>query len=112
MIKIDISMPSCCNECFALDDTGDYPTCLISHDSRGYNFNTHAQRMPSCPLIDGTPCIYEGTIDNEKVHCKDCKYWFEDRERCEYFSQMNADGEWEYSIFTNAEDYCSKGELE
>lgn len=50
MIKIDIQMPTCCDECFALDEHGDYPFCLISHDQRGYTFNTHKNKMPTCPL--------------------------------------------------------------
>ena len=50
MIQIDMPMPKCCDECFALDDHGDYPFCLISEDQRGYNFNTRQNRMPSCPL--------------------------------------------------------------
>ena len=62
MIKIDIPMPTCCNECFALDDMGDYPACLISHDVRGYTFNTRTQRMPSCPLIDDTTPSFKDFI--------------------------------------------------
>ena len=50
MICIDKPMPKCCDECFALDDHGDYPFCLISQDQRGYNFNTREKRMPTCPL--------------------------------------------------------------
>lgn len=50
MIAIDMEMPKCCDECFALDDHGDYPFCLISQDQRGYTFNTKEKRMPTCPL--------------------------------------------------------------
>lgn len=50
MIAIDMKMPKCCDECFALDDHGDYPFCLISQDQRGYTFNTKEKRMPTCPL--------------------------------------------------------------
>ena len=50
MIQIDIALPKCCDECFALDDHGDYPFCLISQDQKGYNFKTREMRMPSCPL--------------------------------------------------------------
>ena len=50
MIYIDMDMPTCCNRCFALDDSGDYPYCLISCKSRGYTFNTRSERMPDCPL--------------------------------------------------------------
>lgn len=50
MITIDMEMPTCCNECFALDDHGDYPCCLITQESRGYNFDIFTKRMNSCPL--------------------------------------------------------------
>ena len=45
-----IDMPSCCEECFALDFHGDYPMCMVTDEQRGYNFNTRARRMPHCPL--------------------------------------------------------------
>lgn len=45
-----IDMPSCCRECFALDDHYDYPECLITKEQRGYNFNTKLGRMIGCPL--------------------------------------------------------------
>jgi hypothetical protein len=53
MIAIkDIEMPSCCDECFALDDNSDYPMCRITHDQRGYTFNALNKRMDSCPLVE------------------------------------------------------------
>lgn len=45
-----VDMPSCCDECFALDGNGDYPFCLITQEQRGYNFRTREQKMPKCPL--------------------------------------------------------------
>ena len=45
-----IDMPSCCDECFALDDNGDYPLCLITQEQRGYTFRTREQKMDRCPL--------------------------------------------------------------
>ena len=45
-----IDMPSCCDECFALDDNGDYPVCLITQEQRGYTFRTREQKMSKCPL--------------------------------------------------------------
>lgn len=56
MVMIDIPMPKSCDDCFALNEGGDYPLCLISHHSRGYNgynFNTRENRMPDCPLKIG-----------------------------------------------------------
>lgn len=52
MVKLNIQIPRCCDDCFALDEYGDYPTCRITHTSRGYNFNVRAKRMPDCPLIE------------------------------------------------------------
>ena len=57
MIQIDMSMPKCCDECFALDEHGDYPFCLISHDQRGYNFNVREKRMTTCPLKSQEPRV-------------------------------------------------------
>lgn len=45
-----IDMPSCCDECFALDDSGDYPFCLITQEQKGYTFRTREQKMDKCPL--------------------------------------------------------------
>lgn len=45
-----IDMPSYCYECFALDDSGDYPSCRITQEQRGYTFKTGEQRMDKCPL--------------------------------------------------------------
>lgn len=55
MIQIDIALPKCCDECFALDGNRDYPNrdypfCLITQDQRGYTFKTGEMRMSSCPL--------------------------------------------------------------
>lgn len=45
-----IDMPNCCDECFALDDNGDYPMCIITQEQRGYTFRTREQKMDRCPL--------------------------------------------------------------
>lgn len=45
-----IDMPSCCDKCFALDDNGDYPMCLITQECRRYTFRTRELRMDKCPL--------------------------------------------------------------
>jgi hypothetical protein len=45
-----IDMPKCCDECFALDDNGDYPVCLVTQEQRGYTFNIRDQRMDKCPI--------------------------------------------------------------
>lgn len=45
-----MKMPSCCNECRCLDDHYDYPLCLLTEETRGYNFNVSGSKMPKCPL--------------------------------------------------------------
>ena len=55
MILINMEMPECCDKCFALDDNGDYPRCLITHEQRGYNFRVREKRMDKCPLIEVPP---------------------------------------------------------
>lgn len=45
-----INMPSCCRECFALDDDCDYPRCRITNEQKGYTFRTGEQKMDKCPL--------------------------------------------------------------
>ena len=62
----DIKMPRCCDECFALDDSGDYPYCKIKQTSTGYTFNAREKRMSNCPLV----ALYEKNIKD----CSNCKY--------------------------------------
>ena len=50
MVLLNIKMPLCCADCPIYDDRGDYPTCYITNESRGYNFKIHKKRMPKCPL--------------------------------------------------------------
>lgn len=45
-----MDMPTCCDECFALDDNGDYPICRITQEQRGYTFNIRTRKMDKCPL--------------------------------------------------------------
>lgn len=52
MIKIDMKMPKCCDDCPMLNDDGDYPTCRVTQTSRGYDFPTREKRMDDCPLRD------------------------------------------------------------
>ena len=67
-----VDMPSCCDECFALDEYGDYPVCRITQEQRGYTFRTREQKMDKCPL-KLAPEKYE--IDRNK--CTDPFYQFE-----------------------------------
>ena len=67
-----INMPECCDKCFALNTSGDYPVCIITDEQRGYTFRTREQRMDKCPLRL-IPEKYE--IDKNK--CSDPHYQFE-----------------------------------
>ena len=73
MICIDKPMPKCCGECFALDEHGDYPFCLISQDQRGYTFNTRLQRMPSCPLKAQETKHGQWITDGDHMICSVCE---------------------------------------
>ena len=59
-----IDMPNCCDECFALDDNGDYPFCIITQEQRGYNFRTREQKMDRCPLKPA-PELQDKWYDND-----------------------------------------------
>lgn len=47
-----MEMPSVCDRCWALDESGDYPMCRITGETRGYNFCVREKRMDRCPLIE------------------------------------------------------------
>ena len=47
-----MKMPNVCDECWALDESGDYPMCRITGETRGYNFRVREKRMDRCPLIE------------------------------------------------------------
>ena len=89
MIQIDMPLPKCCGTCFALDDTGDYPLCLISKEEMGYTFNMNVCRMPHCPLKE-----------EDIVRCKDCKYW-NDPLNC----RLDSEG-----LETTEDWFCADGE--
>lgn len=80
MIQIDMDMPENCEECFALDDYGDYPMCKITSETRGYNFNTRDRKMDRCPLRPVVTCgecrHYErgGNEAKTRVPCMDTTY--------------------------------------
>ena len=75
-----IDMPSCCYECFAFDDSGDHPMCLVTEEYRGYKFRAREQKMDKCPLkelpekMSGYDSIkYQwGEYEDGWNHCIDC----------------------------------------
>lgn len=50
-----MKMPTNCNNCWALDDYGDYPRCRITEEQRGYKFPIREKRMGNCPLVPVPP---------------------------------------------------------
>ena len=54
-----MDMPKCCDECFMLDDSGDYPMCRLTQEIRGYNFRTRERKMDRCPLKPMSEKDYE-----------------------------------------------------
>ena len=69
----NVEMPACCDKCFALDDHGDYPYCLITGDWRGYKFRTREKRMDTCPLIKVESIRHGKWIRDEfGTRCSNC----------------------------------------
>lgn len=62
MVSIDIEMPGVCDHCPFFDDNGDYPTCIVTQHSKGYNFRYREERMDDCPLL----CIQSTTTSMTK----------------------------------------------
>lgn len=90
----NMTMPTCCDECWALDDYGDYPVCRITQEQRGYNFNVRERRMDKCPL-EAEPI----------VRCRDCKHF-------RFYDGTFGKG-WmcfDTNSKRNADDFCSRGE--
>ena len=86
MIQIDMEMPKCCDECFALDDHGDYPFCLISQDQRGYTFNVRKRRMPTCPLKAQGPRVM--TLEEVITSKPGTVVWLEDFDKPDVISGL------------------------
>ena len=73
-IDLDCSVPTCCDECPFLDDSGDYPYCRVLQQNRGYTFATMKKRFPNCPLKQ---MEMEKDDDKEKERLKDmCRVLF------------------------------------
>ena len=87
--------PKNCDECWALDDNGDYPMCLITQEQRGYDFNTRAKVMDRCPLI-------------EIVTCRECIHRVEDSDfqRGHSCLKRRSNG----GLYCEDNDFCSYGE--
>ena len=77
-----MEMPKSCDNCWALDDYGDYPRCRITEEQRGYNFPIRDKRMDKCPLIevpeDVAPVVHGHWIIRDRkrylISCSNCNW--------------------------------------
>lgn len=68
-----MEMPKTCNDCWALDDDGDYPRCIITEEQRGYTFKIREQRMSKCPLEPHGEWIKHEIKDTCRwIECSEC----------------------------------------
>ena len=61
-----MEMPECCGKCWAINVYGDYPICLITGETRGYNFRIRERRMDKCPLVE-VPTPHGRLIDADAL---------------------------------------------
>lgn len=69
-----MEMPMCCDDCPVFDDNGDYPTCILTGLSKGYNFPIFEKRMDNCPLIE-VPTPQGRLIDADALRFEIEKYF-------------------------------------
>ena len=70
-----MKMPKDCENCPMLDDNGDYPTCILTWTSQGYNWSSIGHRMRDCPLVEVPPHVRLVDVDALKA------YWQPDHDR-------------------------------
>ena len=90
MLILDMPMPRACDDCPMLDESGDYPMCRITQETRGYSFNVREKRMDRCP------------IKGELTRCGECRYYDE--------KDHNCIDEMAYARCWMPIDFCSFGE--
>lgn len=90
-----MEMPNVCDECWALDESGDYPMCRITGATRGYNFPVRKERMDRCPLIELPD--HGDLIDRDEAVDDACLIWGRNssgddatQEIIEHLRKMNA----------------------
>jgi hypothetical protein len=50
-----------------LDESGDYPMCIATQETRGYNFDTLNKKMDKCPIKGVLPDEHGDLIDRDKA---------------------------------------------
>lgn len=58
-----IDMPDNCASCKFLNDSYDYPECIITGETRGYNFEKYEKKMDKCPLQEMPEKSHTGKSD-------------------------------------------------
>jgi hypothetical protein len=74
-----MKMPKSCDNCWALDDYGDYPRCRITEEQRGYDFPIRQKRMDKCPLVEIPPhgrCIDADKLEEEPCDVVEDRDWY------------------------------------
>ena len=67
MLIIDMPMPKSCDACPLLDESGDYPMCRATQETRGYNFDTRNKKMDKCPIKGVLPDEHGELVDADTV---------------------------------------------
>ena len=90
-VLIHMDLPKSCSDCRFYDDNYDYPTCIVTGYSRGYNWSPFNQRMPDCPLV-AVPETHGRLIDVEILCEKIMTAWdIADIEKKQIVSAVIAD---------------------
>lgn len=64
---VEMDMPRCCADCPLLDERGDYPMCIATQETRGYNFDTRNKKMDKCPINGVLPDEHGDLIDRDAL---------------------------------------------
>ena len=64
---VEMEMPKSCDACPLLDESGDYPMCRATQETRGYNFDTRNKKMDKCPIVSVLPDEHGDLIDRNAL---------------------------------------------
>ena len=101
MIQIDMQMPTVCGECPFLDESGDYPYCIVLQESRGYTFRIREKRFKNCPLKEQEAVEPTLVREGRNKYCNDYVCPLCDNEvvyEQNYCSECGVPFSWEVSV--------------
>ena len=91
-----MEMPDCCDQCPALDESGDYPYCNFTGEQRGYTFRVRELRMDKCPLqpveigtAHGRLIDADALLQSIKESIDECHKWAEEVEGGEMYARVS-----------------------